>query len=144
MDHALGVRVLERREDPVHDVELLLERAQRTGVDGLAQVRPVEQLHGHVEQPVLLPEVVDGHDVRVVQQGGRLGLALEALERLVAPAEMDGERLQGDVALENGVVGLVHLAHRAAAELAHDPVLADPLVVHSLEAGSLPATRRGW
>ena len=135
VDDALRVSVLERGEHAIHHVELLVERAQLPGVDGLAQVRALEQLHGHVEQPVLLPEVVDRHDVRVVQQGGRLGLALEAFERFVAAAEVHGQRLQRDVAVEDGVVGLVHLAHGAAAELAHDLVLADPLVVHSLEAG---------
>ena len=68
---------------------------------------------------------MDGDDVRVVEQRRRLRLALEALERLVAGPRPRGERLQGDEAVEDGVVGLVDLAHRAAAELADDPVLAD-------------------
>ena len=39
--------------------------------------------------------------------------------------------------VQDGVVGLVHLAHRAAAELADDPVFADPLAIHAVTAGPL-------
>ena len=112
--------------------ELLVERLQQLAVDRLAQVDALEQLHRHVEEALLLPEVVHGDDVGVVEQGRRLGLALEALQGLVVGAEAGGERLEGDEAVQHGVVGLVDLAHRAAAELADDRVLADPLAIHAV------------
>ena len=112
--------------------EHLVERFQQPAVDRLAQVDPLEQLHRHVKQPPLLPEVVHGHYVGVVEQGRGLGLALEALERLVVGAEPGGERLERDEAVQDRVVGLVDLAHRAAAELADDRVLANPLAIHAL------------
>ena len=114
----------------------------RSDVDRLAQVDALEQLHGHVEQALLLPEVVHRHDVGVVQQGRRLGLALEALQRLVVGAEAGRERLEGDEAVQYGVVGLVHLAHRAAAELADDRVLANPLAIHAVIRRPREANRR--
>ncbi len=136
VDDALRVGVVERGQDAVHDVELLVERLQQVAVDRVAEVRALEELHRHVEEPVLLlAEVVHGDDVRVVEEGGRLGLALEALEGLVAGRRAHGERLQGDEAVEDGVLGLVDLAHRAVAELTDDPVLADALAVHSVTAG---------
>ena len=135
VDDALGVRVVERGEDAVHHVELLVERLQELLVDGVPQVDALEQLHRHVEEAVLLPEVVHGHDVRVVEERRRLRLALEALQGLVAGVEPGGDRLQGHEAVEDRVPGLVDLAHRPAAELADDLVLADPLALHAVTAG---------
>ena len=95
----------------------------------------LEELHRHVEEAVLLPEVVHGDDVRVVEERRRLRLALEALQGLVAGGDPGAERLQGHEAVEDRVPGLVDLAHRAAAELADDLVLADPLALHAVTAG---------
>jgi hypothetical protein len=78
---------------------------------------------------------VDGDDVRVVEQRRRLRLALEALQGLVPGRDVRVERLERDEAVEDRVPGLVDLAHRAAAELADDLVLADPLAVHAVPAG---------
>ena len=104
-------------------------------VDGVAQVLALEELHRHVEEAVLLPEVVHGDDVRVVEKRRRLRLALEALQGLVAGGDPGGERLQGHEPVEDRVLGLVDLAHRAAAELADDLVLSDPLELHAVTAG---------
>ncbi len=49
----------------------------------VAQVLAFEQLHGHEDEPLLLSEVVYGDDVGMGEEGRRLGLALEALLRLV-------------------------------------------------------------
>ena len=46
--------------------------------------RPVHVLHGDVVAAFLLTRVVDGHDVRVVELCGTLGLAQEVAQRLRA------------------------------------------------------------
>jgi NADPH-dependent ferric siderophore reductase len=68
--------------------------------------------------PSLLVGVEDGHDVRMVQPRGRLGLAQEELEGpgMVA-AQPLRQALQGDDAAEPGIAGLVDDAHPAAADL---------------------------
>ena len=49
------------------------------GLQRLAQVHAVDELHQQVEEAAGLAEVVDGDDVRVAEAGERLGLAVEAL-----------------------------------------------------------------
>ena len=49
------------------------------GRDELAQGLSLDELHGDVDGPVGLTDVVDRQDVRVVQGGGRAGLLLESL-----------------------------------------------------------------
>jgi len=41
---------------------------------------PLDQLHRVEVYAPVRPDGVDGHDVRVVQQGGRLGLIFEPLQ----------------------------------------------------------------
>ena len=73
--------------------------------DGLA----LDVLHHQVAAAVVLPDVVQRADVRVVQRGDGAGLALEAFR------ERALDRLDGDVAVEPDVVGAVYLAHPSSA-----------------------------
>ena len=51
--------------------------------DHLLEAHPVDELHGQVAQAVGVADVVDGDDVRVLELGRDLRLALEAVEQLV-------------------------------------------------------------
>ena len=107
---------LERhREDLVHP--------QPLPEDALLQRLALEQLHRNEVLPLMLVDVVDGADVRMIQGGGRLGLPLESLQRMAVLGQLFGQELQGDGALEPGVLGLVDDTHAAAAELLQDPVV---------------------
>ena len=57
--------------------------------DGLT----VDQPHGHVQAVVDLAEIVDRHDVRLVEPGGRLGLATEPRLILRVVGEVRGQHL---------------------------------------------------
>ena len=71
-------------------------------------------------------EVEDGHHVGVGHLRDGLGLALEAGLELGVVRDLGDHDLEGHVAVEDGVVGEVDLAHGALAEGADDLVLADP------------------
>ena len=69
-------------EDLLHDHEPVLEARDLVAFSSSSpQVAALEQLHGHVGHALLLAEVVDRDDVRVVELGGGVRLALEALAR---------------------------------------------------------------
>ena len=59
-------------------VEQLIQR-QRPLVQPLGQRLPVEILHDQEVDPVLVPDVIEGADVRMVQAGDRLGFTLKPL-----------------------------------------------------------------
>jgi hypothetical protein len=76
---------------------------------------------------VLLPDVVEGADVGMVELGDGPGLALEALPGLLVAGEGLGEDLEGDAPLEPRVAGAPHLAHAARTQRCLDLVRAQPL-----------------
>jgi hypothetical protein len=71
----------------------------------------------------VLVDLVDGADAGVVERRGRARLALEALERLGILCHLRGQELERDLPAELAVLGLVHDAHPAAAELRRHPVV---------------------
>ena len=74
----------------------------------------------------MLADAEDRHDVRVVELGDRLRLALEPPEPLRVEVDVV-DHLDGDVAAERLLHRLVDDAHPAAAQLAEDAELAEPL-----------------
>ena len=95
-------------------VEHLVERLAR------------DVLHGVVVHAVLLAKVEDGHDVRVVQPGGRARLSAEQGEvRRVGP-EPRVQDLQRHARAQRLALRLVHLAHPAGPDGAHDAVVGQP------------------
>ena len=88
VDDLLRVGEGEAVADLLHERELVVERLDAAAAaDQLLEVAALEQLHRHVDLALLLAEVVDGDDVRVVEAGRRLGLALEALAQVVVGAD---------------------------------------------------------
>ena len=57
-------------------------QAQRTGGEPILQRRPLQILHDDERPLVLLADVVDGADVRVVERRRRLRFAREPAQRL--------------------------------------------------------------
>ena len=98
---------------PISDA---LAPGQPLAVEALPQRLPLQQLHHGEADPAVLPEVVDGEDVRVRQRGDRLGLALEARRGLGLVGQALGQDLDRHVASEARVPRPVDLAHAAGAE----------------------------
>src|SRR5262249_30347005 len=85
----------------------------------------VDELHGDEGAVAGGADVVDGDDVRVAEPGHRLRLAQEAGPGLGRAADLAAQHLDGDGALELGVVRRVDLAHAAAPDEALQRVAAD-------------------
>ena len=70
---------------------------------------------------------MDCADIRVVQGGRSFGFSLETAEGLRIVGELFRKELQGDVATELEVFGLIHNAHATAADLAEYAVMGNCL-----------------
>ena len=75
------------------------------------------ELHDVIRHTVLLADAENGNNVGVVQLGGRFRLALEAQLGLGIEKHVFGQHLQGYVAAEGDLLGLVDDAHAAPANL---------------------------
>ena len=133
--HVLGLQV------PVHDpggVRLgepvgRLRRdgeqpLQRQGArpDELTESLSLHELHRDERGPVRLPDLVDRHDVGVIQRRRGPRFLLEARQALDVLRELRRKHLDRDVPRELRVSGPVDLAHAAGADRANDFVGGQP------------------
>src|SRR5579863_5426216 len=79
MDDSLSMRGVERIGDLDAKIQKLLE-IDRLAVNVMTQSLAVNELHGDKGPAVLLANVVDGANVRVIEAGGGMRLAAETLE----------------------------------------------------------------
>ena len=96
-----------------------------------ASVSPSQVLHHQEVGLALAPDVVQRADVRMVQRGDGLRLALEPLLHLGIVGEVGREDLDRDRAVQPRVGRLVDLAHAAGAE--RDPDFIRPELRTCLE-----------
>ncbi len=104
MDHAVAMRPVERIGD-LGAVADDLVRRQRPARQAAGQRLAFEVLHDEEGDAVLLADVVEHADVRVVQGRDRAGLAVEPLTQLRVVREDGREDLDGDRPVEPGVAG---------------------------------------
>ncbi len=129
VDDALGVGRLEGVGDLGPELQQRLE-VEGPGSDPLRQGLALEQLHGDEVLTLVGVDGVDGADVGVVEGGGGPGLPLKALEHRGVRGQLRGQELEGYVAAELRVLGLVDDPHASAAELGGDPVVRHRLADH--------------
>ena len=97
----------------------------RLAADPLRQAAAIDVLEREIGQPFVLADLVDLHDVRVLQTGDRLGLGVEP-GQLLRPGVCAGQHhLQGDDAVQLRLPRLVDDAHAAAAQLGQDRIALD-------------------
>src|SRR5260370_6414973 len=93
----------------------------------MLQRQSIQNLHDEEWMVVLLPDLVDSADVRMVQRGSSLGFSLEASQRLGVFGYFLGQELQRDKSVEGYVFRLVDDTHTAATEFLDDAVVRDGL-----------------
>ena len=125
MRDPLAVGLVQRVRDLNGRLESLIER-QRALPQAVGQRLALQVLHHQEVHAVLVPHVMEGADVGMVQAGDRLGFALESLLQLRVRRDMLGEDFDGDRAVQAGVAGLVHLAHAASPEGGDDRIRTKP------------------
>jgi len=84
----------------------------------------------------MFPNLINGADIGMVQSGGRTRFAPEAFQGLVISREVFGKELQGDLAAQGQVFGLVDHTHPAASEFFHDVVMRDSFADHRARSSS--------
>ncbi len=84
----------------------------------------------------MLTNVVDDTDVGMVECRCCSGFPLEPLQCLTILGKLLRQELQGHIATQAGILGLVDYAHPTATELFCDFVVGDGLADHGLVGGS--------
>ena len=85
----------------------------------------MQQLGDGIGDTAFNSKVMDGEDVWVVELGDRLCLSLEPGEAVRILCHRFVDDLNRDVAVEPLIMGAVHLAHPAGADLVDDAVVAE-------------------
>ena len=124
VDHAVAVGEARGLEDLRADVDHALLCQRRLGGHDVLERAPREVLHRDVVGALVLAAVEDAHHVRVVEAGGRLRLAAEALHELLVLREAPVQHLDRDLPAEVAVLSAVDVRHSAGADPAQDPVAA--------------------
>ena len=134
------MRVVERPGDGRrHRLRLLRRYPRWVYSDARLQVPARHQRHGVEVLARALAELVHGDDVGVGEPCCRPYLLLEALDPLGVAGELGGHHLEGDLATEALVLGVVHVGHAAAAQAADDAVMPEARVDLQSHRGSLGA-----
>ena len=138
MDDAFRVGGFERVGDLNSQVEHLIEGEWLFG-DPVFQRLPFKQLHRDERDQfaaiVHHINFVNRADIRMVQRRGCACFALKSLKRRAILRKSFRQELQGHLAAELGVLGLVHDAHAAAAELFQYQIVRECFSDHRVTKG---------
>jgi len=129
MNDALGVRGVDGVRDLNPEVENLFDR-DRVTVQVLAQRFAVDELHRDERRVVLLADVVDRADARMVQCGRGQRFAAKALQCLRILRHAVGQELQRDRALQPRIGRLVDDTHSSSTEFLQDAKVRNGPVNH--------------
>jgi len=123
VDDAGAVRLVERVGDLHRNRQRLIER-KRALLQSLGERHALQVLHDQEVGRMLVPDVVQRADVRMVQRGDRASFVLESLAKLRVGGQGLGQHLDRDDALEPSVAGFVDFTHSAFAKLGENLVRA--------------------
>ena len=102
--------------------------------DAVLQRGAFQQLHDDEGLTILLPDLMNGCDIRMIQGGGGARFAAEPFQRLRVFGKFFRQELQRHAAAKLGVLGLVDHPHSATAELLDDHVVRNGLANHAQHA----------
>jgi hypothetical protein len=134
LDVAMNDLLLMRRVERVGNLNRQFEQVwHREGLAGnpVLQRAPFEQLHRDEPRLVVLADVVNRADIRMVQRGRCARFALKALQCLRVTGCRGRQKLQGDLASQPSVLGGIYDAHASLAEFGNDPVVRNERPYHT-------------
>ena len=103
---------------------------ERPPADATIEWIALEQLHGDELGALVLVDLVDRTDARMVQRRRGSSLAHEALDHLSVVGAIRREELERHVARELEVFGLVDDAHAAGAERSNNSIMRNSRADH--------------
>ena len=115
VDDALGMGAGKAVGDRCRDRQRSC-RLERTLGEKLAERLAVDELHRDERRSVVLVDVVDGDDGRMIERRRRSCFPLEATEPLRIGRELVGQDFDRGFTPELGVLGAVDLAHPTGTE----------------------------
>jgi hypothetical protein len=115
MNDSSAMRAVERARDLNGIADDLIDR-ERGAVNACLKGFTFEILHDEERRALVLADVIESADVRMIKRGNRPGFVLESLSELRIAGELGSEHLDGDDAIEPRIACLVDLAHPAATE----------------------------
>src|SRR5882724_5483263 len=93
--------------------------------NAVPQCYTIEELHGDKVRLLLVVDLVDGADIRMVKGGGGLSFSLEPAQGLRILGHAVRQELQRDKASKLEILGFVDNSHSPAAESLYDAVVRD-------------------
>jgi hypothetical protein len=125
MDHTTRMGIIQRSQQAPYQPQRLSRRHGRP--KPVAECgAPFDIVRREVEQAILLAIVIDRQNVMVLQLGDRAGLTLETrLELRIGVIVHD---LDGDKAIQRGLVGFVDRGHAAATDDLDQMILAQAFI----------------
>jgi hypothetical protein len=124
MEDAFAVGSFEGVGELSADLDEAWERGWMASVEAIERLA-VQQLHDEEGLAAGFIDLVDGADAGMIEGRSDAGLAVEALEGGGVGSGVAGDELEGDVAAEAKVLGLVDDTHPARADAAQDFVMPD-------------------
>jgi len=113
--------------DLQNDIHLLFEAEGRLLLHEGCQIPANNVLHYDVGHALVVPEVIDGDDVRVLETSCQTGLLLQSANELGLFQIHRGKKLDGYVPFDHRIVGVVNGTHSALAQKRKDLILIDSL-----------------
>ena len=124
MDQALLVSIFQGAGASQDDVQGVAHFELAQLVEPLLQAAGFPVLHGHVLVAVVLRHAVTMKDVGMVQLGHEASFALETLDEGLVADQVFGQNLQGNVAVQADLAGLVDGTHATGAQRLDQAILA--------------------
>jgi hypothetical protein len=93
-----------------------------------------QQFHNDERAAIVVSNFMNRADVRMIDGRRGSGFALEPLQRDGIPRQIIRQKLQRNFASQLEILGAIHQAHTACAELRHDLVMPNGLAQHGSDS----------
>lgn len=114
MNDALTVRIVQRIRNVIRDCERAIERDGSVG-ETIGERLPLEVFHHQEIDPLVMAEVIERADVRMIENGNRSRLTVETSAGRRIRAEAFGEYLDRHRSIKAPIARAIHLTHSTGA-----------------------------